>query len=148
MTPGGLPPWQRRLTYLACALVYATGLLWLAAHYGTGREGGSFGARSPWESWSLKLHGAAAIGFLLALGSLMPRHIPEGLAKRRNVASGILAVATAAVLVITAWGLYYAGAEELRDRLSVLHWALGLAAGPLLALHALLGRHGNASSSR
>ena len=49
-------------------------------------------------------------------------------------------LAIAAVLVASGWALYYLGVETLRDALSVAHWALGVAAGPLLLLHIVLGR--------
>lgn len=143
---GTLSVAQLRLTYIACALVYATGILWIAAHYGLTPTADATVARHPLESSSLALHGAAAMGFLVAFGGLLPRHIPEGLRARRNLSTGIVMIGTAAALAATGWALYYVAAEALREWLSFGHWLLGLAAGPILALHALLGRRRSAAA--
>ena len=137
---------HRRWIYLACALVYASGLLWLGAHYALASPSDAMSARRPLESWSLWLHGAAAMGFLAALGSLFPAHITQGWEARSNFASGVTMLAMAAVLIASGWGLYYLGAETVRDALSIAHWALGVAAGPLLLLHIVLGRRDKQSA--
>ncbi len=139
MTARHLSLWQRRFLYAACLLVYGTGVLWIGAHYGQA-QAGEFGERAPLESWALRLHGAAAIAFLIAFGSLLPRHVPDGLASRRNLWSGVLTLGATVLLATSAWGLYYLGAEGLRGWLSAGHWLLGIAAGPAVAVHALLGR--------
>ena len=131
---------HRRLTYLACALVYVSGVLWLLFHYGVPSQNDFGPARHPLESWWLRLHGAAAMGFLIAFGSLLPRHISEAWAMRRNVSTGVVTLAATAFLLLTGWGLYYLGDESLRGWLSVGHWAIGAAGAPLLLIHLLVGR--------
>ena len=136
---GRLSAVHRRLTYLVCALLYITGALWLLFHYAVAAPDELGRARHPLESWSLRLHGAVAFGFLVALGSLLPRHIGEAWATRRNRSSGAIMLSAASLLVITGWGLYYVGGETLREWLSIGHWVIGLAAAPLLLFHVLLG---------
>jgi hypothetical protein len=43
-------------------------------------------------------------------------------------------------LIVTAFGLYYAGAEPVRDWASTVHTGVGLALPALLALHIVRGR--------
>jgi len=137
---GRLPVWHRRLTYAVCGLVYASGVLWLLFHYGVTAHNDFGPARHPLESWWLQLHGAAAMGFLIVLGSLLPGHIGEAWRLRRNFSTGVVMLAATAFLVVTGWGLYYLGSETLRAWLGVGHWVIGAAGAPLLVLHRLLGR--------
>lgn len=134
-----LSPRHRALTYLACGLVYVSGVFWLVVHYGAAGQD-SASSPQPLEPWLLKLHGAAAMGFLIVLGSLLARHVAEAWTAHRNVPSGIAVLATAICLVISAWGLYYAGGEQLRDWLSAGHWLLFVSAAPLLLMHVVSGR--------
>jgi hypothetical protein len=131
---------HRRLIYAACALLYASGVLWLLFHYGVQAPDDSASARHPAEAWSLRLHGAMAMAFLIALGSLLPLHVRRAWAQRRNFATGIAMISGATVLALTGWGLYYVGDEMLREWLSVGHWLIGVSAAPLLTLHVLTGK--------
>jgi hypothetical protein len=78
--------------------------------------------------------------FLLLLGALVALHIRIGWRLENNRLSGSVMLAVNAVLVVTAFGLYYAGSETLRLWISDIHVAAGLALPTLLALHAVLGR--------
>jgi len=129
---------HRRWLYAALAFAWATGALWVFAHFalGTGAEG----ERHPLEAWALKLHGAAAFGFLVALGSMFAQHIPRAWYLRRNVASGICTLSVAAFLVATGYALYYFALDEAHAVVSTLHWSVGLAAIALFWLHVALGR--------
>ena len=118
----------------------ASGVLWILFHYFLARPD-EFGAtRHPLEIWWLRLHGAAAMGFLVVLGSVLPVHARRAWHARLNYRTGISVLSIAAVLVLTGYGLYYAGDELLRPWMSVLHWAVGLLAAPLLWLHAVRGK--------
>ena len=132
--------WHRRWVYLALAAAWGTGALWVFAHYGLVANN-EFGAtRQPVEAWALKLHGAAAFFFLVALGSMFAQHIPRAWYLKRNVASGICALVACAFLVATGYGLYYIGGEEWRPFTSLAHWLLGSALVPIIVLHIVLGR--------
>jgi hypothetical protein len=50
-----------------------------------------------------------------------------------------------AILIVTAFGLYYLGSEMLRPWISDVHIAVGLALPLLLFVHVILGRRGSKS---
>jgi len=93
----------------------------------------------PSEPWWLKVHGAAAMGFLIALGSLLPGHISHAWQARRNHRSGVSTLTLISILVLTGYGLYYAGGEESRPWISLVHWLMGLIGAGVLPLHVYLG---------
>jgi cyanate permease len=98
------------------------------------------------EMWSrmsaslLMLHGAAAMLMLVLFGSLMPFHVRVGWRRQRNRTTGTVMLAANVALIVTAFGLYYAGAERARDWASDLHIGIGFALPALLTLHVLRGR--------
>ena len=49
-------------------------------------------------------------------------------------------IGTNAVLIATAWGLYYAGSDLLRTFVTDVHIAVGLALPALAIAHVVLGR--------
>src|SRR6185369_4571387 len=125
-----------------CILLLLSGVLWLLFDRWV-LVTGEFGAtHHPLQAWWLKLHGAAAMGFLIALGSLLPIHVRSALRLRKNVRSGLLTLAAAGALIVTGYALYYVGGESLRPWLSRIHWIAGLLAVPLLLAHARLGKRG------
>jgi hypothetical protein len=132
---------HERWIYIAAALLLLTGLGWLVFHYFFAQPNDFGEAHHPSEPWWLRLHGAAAMGFLLALGSLLPGHITRGLHLRKNLVSGLAVLSMMCLLVLTAYGLYYAGDETVRPWISLGHWVLGLAIGVVFGLHVWLGKH-------
>lgn len=80
------------------------------------------------------------MGFLVALGSLLPGHVARAWQMRRNHRSGLFMLVLAALLVATGYGLYYAGDEQTRPWISCVHWLLGVAAAGVAPLHVYLGR--------
>jgi len=124
---------------LSIALLIS-GALWLVFHYFV-TIGGEFGERRhPLEAWWLRLHGAAAMAFLIALGTLLPIHVRRAWQLGRNNLTGVAVLSVVAALVITGYGLYYAGGENLRVWISVVHWVIGLTGIPVLILHASVGK--------
>ncbi len=140
------PRLQQRLSRRHELWVYGTGAVlslsgigWLICHYllPTPTAG-----PHPLEVWWLRLHGAAVVGFLITLGTLLPAHVVYGWRHRMNRGSGIPMLAAAALLGLSGYGLYYLVDDRLRSWTSTLHWIVGLAATALLALHSLLGKRG------
>lgn len=129
------------------ATTAASGIVWLVFHYFIHVTGEFGDAPHPLERWWLALHGAAAMGALLALGSLVRGHVMTGWRARRNRASGGLIVAAGATLIGTGWALYYVGDEAVRPALSVMHWAIGLAAVLATPLHMRWGRAASARAA-
>jgi len=135
-----LGTWHRRWLYAALAFAWTTGALWVFAHFALGT--GPDGERHPLEAWALKLHGAGAFAFLVALGSMFAQHIPRAWYLRRNIASGVSALIVAAFLIATGYALYYFALEDAHAIVSTLHWSVGLAAIALFWAHVAIGRRG------
>lgn len=128
--------WVFRVSYA----VFATGVLWLLFHYFV-RVNGEFGETAhPLEVWWLRLHGLAAFGALLVVGSLLPIHVRTSWHQRRNLGFGIGMLGVAVLLIVTGYALYYFGGEELRPVISAVHWIVGLAAALVMVLHIRTGR--------
>ena len=141
------PPLPARLSrrhegwlYASAGLLFLSGLAWVIQHYWMAGAGEFGDAAGSLQAWLLRIHGAAAMAFLIALGSLLPGHIVRGWRARRNHRSGMTLLALAAVLIVSAYALYYLSNEDARPWVSALHWVLGMVGAVYLPLHVLLGR--------
>lgn len=132
--------WHRRCIYVSVYALLLTGAAWLLAHYFF-RTVGQFGeSASPVEPWAMKLHGAAGMVMLFFLGSLMNAHVRRAIKVSRNLATGWAMIATMALLIATAFGLYYMAGESDRPVWSLLHWGVGIGCAVLFVLHIVVGR--------
>lgn len=132
-----LEPFHRRIFYSGFGVLWGSGALWLPIEWFKDPELG--GARTLLQTVSMKVHGAAMLGYLAMLGSLFT-HIRRGTALKANRISGFSTLALNGILLISGWLLYYASEEAFRQWSSTIHWAIGLASLPLLCGHILLGR--------
>jgi len=73
-------------------------------------------------------------------GSLFPVHVKYGWRQGLNRGSGLPVVVASAVLALTGYGLYYLVDDQWRDRVGIIHWAVGLAAVAMIGLHVVLGK--------
>lgn len=138
--PTNLPRWQELAVYAAFGLLLVSGITWLILDTWV-RVQSEFGPEQhPAEHWMLIAHGIGAYAFLLILGAMIPVHIPLGWHQRRNLASGIGFLTICTILGLTALGLYYVGEDALRRWTSLIHWAVGLAALPILLIHVTRNR--------
>ena len=122
--------------YAAFAVLFVSGAAWLVA--------------DRWKETSelaqeiaadlLMVHSGAAMVALLLLGALVPLHVQRGWRAARNRIAGAAMVTLNAVLIVTAFGLYYTGAETLRPWMSDVHIGVGFALPILLVIHIALGR--------
>jgi hypothetical protein len=87
----------------------------------------------------LKVHGAFAFLSLGVMGSMLPQHIRFAWKARCNVRTGLAMAVVFAVLVVAAYGLYYAP-ESLHEVAKWVHLTVGLLAVVLLPLHIVIGR--------
>ena len=133
-----LHPGRRRLLYAVSAALWASGALWLMAHYFWVKQGEFGPESSPAEPWSLRIHGLFAMAALAFLGLLWAVHVVRGWTARRRRRSGGFLFGLSLILVLTGYLLYYAGDDDLRGWASMFHWGLGLAALPAFLLHRLL----------
>src|SRR5664279_3720205 len=105
-----LPFWRldppfRFAVYAAFAVLFASGAVWLVADRMKESAEGEI-----WQSSAatlLMLHGGTAMLTLMLLGALVPVHIGRAWRARKNRATGIIMTVCNAVLIATAFGLYY-----------------------------------------
>ena len=126
----------RRTLYLLLATLVASGAAWLVAHYTRPDDA----LPSPVEPWSMKLHGAAAMGAIFIAGALLHRHVLPAWRARRNRAAGAAACLALGALLVSGYGLYYFDGEGLRRVTERLHWITGFGLPALLLWHVLKGR--------
>jgi type IV secretory pathway VirB2 component (pilin) len=133
-----LDRWFRAALYLVVSALFLSGALWLLTDRLKQLSNGE-----PWSRMSaslLMLHGAGAMVMLVLVGALMPFHVRVGWRRNRNRMTGVVMLAANAALIVTAFGLYYAGAEPVRNWASAVHTGVGLALPALLAVHIVRGR--------
>ena len=126
--------------YTILVLLYGSGVLWACLHYFVRTAGDLGELPHPAEPWSLKLHGAAAMVFLVILGTLLPGHVRFAWHARRNRPNGIFLLTLLGFLVLTGYGLYYLGGETTRSWTSWSHLVVGLVLPVILVLHIWVGR--------
>ena len=131
--------WHRWLTYLSTGLLVATGLAWLAIDV-LARGGADIVGPHPLAHPLLAAHGAIAMFASLAYGGIVAAHVPRAWAGKRNRRTGCLVASVLAVLMVTAWLLYYASSEDVHAIASMCHWIAGVAVALVLPLHVVMGR--------
>jgi hypothetical protein len=133
-----LDPAFRAALYAAFAVLLVTGAAWLWADAMKDSPSG--------EGWQaagadlLMIHGGTAMATLMLIGALIPLHLRRGWRARRNRITGAAMATFNAVLIVTAFGLYYFGSDLLRPWSSRLHIAFGLALPVLFVIHVVTGR--------
>ena len=128
---------QRYFLYAVLALVFLSGVAWAYWNYLV-TSPGDFEMSA--KAWAMKVHGAAAMAVLVLIGMLLNAHVRFAWHARRNRANGSVFLSAFAVLIITGYGLYYAGGERLRAWTSWIHLAIGMILPILLLIHILLGK--------
>jgi len=115
-----LHPLLRASLYAVLVALLASGALWEA---GIAR------------AMLIKVHGAAAMASLVALGALLARHVTRGWAAKANRTTGVVMLAALLWLVVSGYLLYYAGDDALRSYAGQTHFWVGLALAGMFALH-------------
>lgn len=130
-----LAKWQIWLLTLSGTALWLSGAAWLLLHY-FGQVEGEFGPEiNPLEPWMLRLHGAALIPALLGFGALFVVHIPKGWKDRRQRWIGVGLAALVGLLILSGYLLYYAGSDDLRIWVSLIHWVIGLGVPVIFIWH-------------
>ena len=68
-------------------------------------------------------------------------HIKPGWRQERQRPSGVLLLTVCVILILTGWGLYYVGGDELRNWISISHSILGVLLPLVIFLHVWSVRH-------
>jgi cation transport ATPase len=98
---------QRYFLYAVLTLLFLSGVAWAYWDYFAASPG-DFEASA--KAWAMKIHGAAAIAVLVLIGMLLSTHVRFAWRARRNRANGSVFLSAVAILTMTGYGLYYAGA--------------------------------------
>jgi hypothetical protein len=134
-----LDPRFRVALYAAFFVLFVTGAGWLLTDQmkdlpNTGEAWQFAGA------YLLMIHGGVAMITLMLLGALAPLHMQRGWRAGRNRLAGAAMLTCNAVLILTSFGLYYAGSELLRPWMSNIHTGFGLCLPFLFFVHVAVGR--------
>ena len=124
---------HKAVVYLTTLVLALTGGGWMLVHE---RDEEAWRACIP---WLIKTHGGAAMLMLLLLGGLAI-HVQRAWKARLNRRSGVVLIGVNLFLILTGYGLYYAGSEEMRAWFSRWHAWVGLGSALLLPLHVIIGR--------
>jgi hypothetical protein len=124
--------------YAAFTVLFLTGAGWLVADWQKAASGDEIWQQT--AAFLLMVHGGCAMVTLMLLGELIPTHLRRAWRTRKNRVSGLVVVTLNALLIVTAFGLYYLGAETVRPWMSWIHIAAGLSLSLLIPVHIFLGR--------
>jgi hypothetical protein len=133
-----LKPSFRFAIYAAFGVLFLTGAGWLVADWQKDISTDEIWQQS--VAYLLMVHGGAAMVTLLLLGALIPVHVMRAWRTRKNRVSGSAMVTFNAVLIVTAFGLYYLGSETVRPWMSWIHIGAGFSVALWLPVHIFLGR--------
>lgn len=126
--------------YCSLGTLFVSGVVWIVAKLFWSVETDFGSLPSPFESWSMQVHGAAQPIFLVVLGWLFPTHIVRAFKARKNRASGIVIFSSVLMLIVTGYLLYYCGHEAARKVSSFSHSIIGVLIVFVLVGHIVLGR--------
>lgn len=130
---------HRRTLHVICLLLFASGTAWAWIHR-LDSLGEAGEALRDWKPWFLKVHGFAAVGFVLLLGTLLSGHVRRSWHAHKNRINGASFLTAVSVLTLTGYMLYYLGDETWRNAASQIHLWLGLASPVLLIWHIWAGQ--------
>ena len=133
---GALPATRRRAVHWIAIGTWVTGAVWLVFKYFI-RVTDDFGfeAPHPQQHWWLVAHASIAIFATWMFGVLWPGHVIRGWNSGVRRKTGGTMFGVTAWLALTGVALYYIGSDAWRDWVSILHWAVGLAALVAFLLH-------------
>ena len=130
-----VPRWQRLSLDTAIIVLLVSGSLWLLFHYLFGAGNQEIGLPHWSESWLMRLHGLATFATLVTVGAFLPLHVPRGWRTRSQRRLEVTMLTCLALVVITAYCLYYFAPDWLRPALGWLHAGLGCAWGATILVH-------------
>lgn len=136
-------PWRFRAWLFAFIILsWVTGVTFFILNQWVQIEGEFGPEKHPAQGTFLKIHGAAAFLMMISYGYLLATHIPTGYRSRRQRVLGLGLVGAQGFLILTAYGLYYAGGDDFHALLGYAHASVGFIFPFLLAAHLITGRVG------
>jgi len=135
----GLRPRVRRLLYALGLLLLLSGICWAWLNH-LDESGQANELLRSTKTWLIALHGFSAVTFVLLLGALLVSHVRRAWRAGKNRRDGAMFLASAGLLALSGYALYYIGNEGLRAAVSLFHLWLGVAAPVLLYWHMRSGK--------
>jgi hypothetical protein len=123
----------RAAVLTAGALLWLSGVVWLVLHYAFAQSSPFGPLPNPREPALMRVHGVLAVGAVFLLGWITAAHVKERWQSARKRLSGLTVAASAAVLAVSGYALYYTtgsphtAAALLHEGLGVLSLLAGLA---------------------
>ena len=111
----------------AAALLWVSGVLWLVLHYAFAQTGPFGPLPNPWEAAVMRVHGVLAVGGVFLLGWIVAGHVTTRWPSGRHRLSGVTLGASAAVLVLSGYALYYTMGSP-HEAAALVHEGLGVCA--------------------
>ena len=126
-----LAPRQRLSIDITLAVVFASGVAWLALDAG---DAMSDTARE-WLRNDVRVHALAGLACIWLVGTLWLVHIRRAWHNHRNRVLGSATFTLLVVLIATGYALGYLGGEAQRAWIARAHWILGLAGAVVYLAH-------------
>ena len=114
----------RGVIFAASALLWLSGVTWLVLHYGFASRTAFGPLPNPFEPVVMRVHGVLAVCGVFLLGWITAAHLPGRWGSGRNRISGLVLAASAVVLVVSGYALYYVTAAP-HDLAAIIHEGLG-----------------------
>jgi hypothetical protein len=121
--------------YAGVFVMFGTGVAWLLLDTFGEREGAFGPEKHPAQFVLIRVHGALAMGMMMIFGGLLATHVRHYWRKHESRATGMILIATWALLMVSAYVLYYASGDAWRVAAHWTHIALGVGLPVWLVLH-------------
>ena len=117
----------------ACA--WCSGICFFVLKIGFVMEGEFGPVKHTWQFPALQIHGATAFLMMVTFGFLLGAHVQYAWAMGKNKKSGIAIIAISAIMIITAYLLYYIAQDGFREVVEYIHLAIGFSLPFALLVH-------------
>ena len=124
--------WVLHLVWIG---LIASGVVWLLLHNFFLVKGEFGSEHSPYEPLSLKVHGGLAFLAIWFGGMMWGTHMLKAWSQKRRRWTGTILLLVFGVLIVSGYLLYYAGDEDLRAKVSLIHWIVGLSIPVMYIIH-------------
>ncbi|MBL4781129.1 MAG: hypothetical protein JKX92_02700 [Porticoccaceae bacterium] len=117
------------------ALAWSSGLGFFVLHTWFVVDGDFGPQQHPWQYTALQIHGGAAFLMMITFGFVLGAHVQYAWKPQGKNIFGIALITLSAILMMTAYLLYYIAADEFRELLGYVHLAVGFFLPLALILH-------------
>ncbi len=141
--------WPSRLILSAIVLTsWVTGVTFFILNNYVQIDGEFGPQKHPAQFLFLKIHGASAFAMMISFGYLLATHVPIGYRAKRERILGLLLTGVQALLVVSAYYLYYGSDEDRRSLVAWTHLSLGVIYPFIIALHVVFGKNNRKNKKR